>query len=189
MKQTRKAIQDAYIALCEKKPADKITVKEIVEICGINRNSFYYHFEDLPSLTVSIMEDQIRQAMYAPEVESLQEGFLRCAQCFQDNIAFYRNVYYSKNREVLDYQIRCLIDEMLGRLLNHSLFVHYDISEEDQEIITSVYCMEMLGLLFGWLQEGMKYDLPTRYRRVFELRRGTAEMMARRADRSGRCAH
>lgn len=40
---TKAAIKATFISLLNKKPLNKITVKEIVEECGINRNSFYYH--------------------------------------------------------------------------------------------------------------------------------------------------
>ena len=32
--------------LC-RKPLDKITVKELVDTCGISRQTFYYHFQDI----------------------------------------------------------------------------------------------------------------------------------------------
>ena len=47
---TRKAIKEAFLKLLNQRPLSQITVKDIVEDCGINRNSFYYHFEDLPAL-------------------------------------------------------------------------------------------------------------------------------------------
>ena len=40
---TRKAIMDSCLRLLEERPVDKITVKDIVEDCGINRNTFYDH--------------------------------------------------------------------------------------------------------------------------------------------------
>ena len=42
---TRKAIKETFITLLEERPISEITVKDIVETCGINRNSFYYHFQ------------------------------------------------------------------------------------------------------------------------------------------------
>ena len=38
---TRKAIMEAFLGLLEERPLSKITVKDIVEACGINRNPFY----------------------------------------------------------------------------------------------------------------------------------------------------
>ena len=47
---TRKAIKETFLALLEERPLNDITIKDIVEKCGINRNSFYYHYQDLPAL-------------------------------------------------------------------------------------------------------------------------------------------
>ena len=55
---TKAAIKATFISLLNKKPLNKITVKEIVEECGINRNSFYYHFDDIPSLLEEILVEE-----------------------------------------------------------------------------------------------------------------------------------
>ena len=40
-------IADTFWKLTLTKHIDKITVKDIVEICGISRQTFYYHFQDI----------------------------------------------------------------------------------------------------------------------------------------------
>ena len=47
---TKKALAAALKKLMVNKPISKITVRELVAECGINRNSFYYHFEDIYAL-------------------------------------------------------------------------------------------------------------------------------------------
>ena len=44
---TKKAIIASFMHLASKKPLEKITVRDIVDDCGINRNTFYYHFQDI----------------------------------------------------------------------------------------------------------------------------------------------
>ena len=44
---TKKAIIESFLYLASKKPLEKITVRDIVDDCGINRNTFYYHFQDI----------------------------------------------------------------------------------------------------------------------------------------------
>ena len=39
---TKKAIKETFIKLLDERPLNQITVKYIVEDCGINRNSIYY---------------------------------------------------------------------------------------------------------------------------------------------------
>ena len=55
---TRRAIKETFTALLEERPLNDITVKDIVERCGINRNSFYYHFQDIPSLLDEIITEE-----------------------------------------------------------------------------------------------------------------------------------
>ena len=37
---TKKAIKETFVTLLDQRPLNRITVKDIVETCGINRNSF-----------------------------------------------------------------------------------------------------------------------------------------------------
>lgn len=45
---TEREIKRSFIKLLNEKPLSKISVRDIVEDCGINRNSFYYHFRIFP---------------------------------------------------------------------------------------------------------------------------------------------
>ena len=47
---TKRELAAALKKLMAVKPINKITVRELVAPCGMNRNSFYYHFEDIYAL-------------------------------------------------------------------------------------------------------------------------------------------
>ena len=47
---TKDALAAALRQMMTVKPIDKVTVKDIVEICGVNRQTFYYHFDDVDDL-------------------------------------------------------------------------------------------------------------------------------------------
>ena len=44
---TRQAIMYSMLKLLQEKSIDKITVKDICEMCEINRNTFYYYYSDI----------------------------------------------------------------------------------------------------------------------------------------------
>lgn len=48
--QTKQALATALKELMTQKPIDKITIHELTERCGIRRQNFYYHFEDVYDL-------------------------------------------------------------------------------------------------------------------------------------------
>ncbi len=60
---TKQAIKAAFLELLDEKPLNKISVRDIVERCGINRNSFYYHFQDSPSLLGEIIVERTNELM------------------------------------------------------------------------------------------------------------------------------
>lgn len=43
---TKKALAASLKKLLKRKSLDKITVIDITEDCGVNRQTFYYHFKD-----------------------------------------------------------------------------------------------------------------------------------------------
>ena len=47
---TKKALAASLKKYLEKKPLSKITVKDIIEDCGVNRKTFYYHFPNIYEL-------------------------------------------------------------------------------------------------------------------------------------------
>ena len=57
---TKQAIKNSFLKLLNDRPLNQVTVKAIVEDCGINRNTFYYHFTDIPALTRSSGSTPIR---------------------------------------------------------------------------------------------------------------------------------
>ena len=58
LNQTKDIIVTAFWQLLDEKPFNQVTVKDIVTRCQVNRNTFYYHFHDIPELVeYSIKED------------------------------------------------------------------------------------------------------------------------------------
>lgn len=55
----RTAYNQDILELVEEKPLDKITIQDIANKCGINRNTFYYHFDDIYSLIESVFNNHV----------------------------------------------------------------------------------------------------------------------------------
>lgn len=55
---TKKTLAASLKKFMEKKPLSKITVSEIIADCGVNRKTFYYHFEDIYSLLKWMLEEE-----------------------------------------------------------------------------------------------------------------------------------
>ena len=53
---TKELIAEAVKRLLMQKKVKKLTVKDIVDECSITRQTFYYHFEDIPDLLKWVLE-------------------------------------------------------------------------------------------------------------------------------------
>ena len=104
----KQAVRTSFIKLLNQRPLSEITVRDIVEDCGVNRNTFYYHFRDIPQLLESIIsEEGERLIREYPQIDSME-------QCLEAVIGFSlanRNVvlhiYHSVNRDIYEqYQWR-----------------------------------------------------------------------------------
>lgn len=58
---TAKLMNMAFLYLLEKKEFDKITVKEICEKAGVNRSTFYLHYETIDDLLLETVENLNRE--------------------------------------------------------------------------------------------------------------------------------
>lgn len=65
---TKRAIVESFLRLVGKKSLEKITVRDIVDDCGINRNTFYYYFQDIYAVLEEICHHFVEKL---PAEESL----------------------------------------------------------------------------------------------------------------------
>lgn len=56
---TRKNIIDAFIALSQRKPMDKITISALAAKAGYNRSTFYQYFDDIFDLIADLEDDML----------------------------------------------------------------------------------------------------------------------------------
>lgn len=177
----REALKSALLRLLEERPLREITVKDIVQSCGVNRNTFYYHFKDIPALLEELAADQ------ADRIIAAQGPALSLADCLETAAHFalehrqaVLHINQSAHRGLFEL---CLMDvcrrvvEDFAAAAAGSL----PVPPEDREIIIRFYQCECFGQVMAWLNDGMRYDLGKQFRRLCYLGEGMTERMLKRA--------
>jgi AcrR family transcriptional regulator len=178
---TEKAIKISFMKLLNEKPLNKITVKEIVEDCGINRNSFYYHFSDIPSLLEEVLMDSVAEILESKSnPESIYDCLVEAIDFALKNKTAMMHIFNSQNRE--------LFDRYLNRVSYHAVERYiammsqgYNLSEADKDVVVMYYKCQLVGFVIDWMSNGMKYDLRVKIRRICELYDGSMETAFARA--------
>jgi len=100
---TKSMIADAFLQLSQKKSLDKITIKDIVEQCGISRQAFYYHFEDIIGVIQWCIEIRMQQDFQRSlELEDPREAILLMITGVLDNRESIRRLYASQHKEQIE---------------------------------------------------------------------------------------
>ena len=177
----RNAIMESLLKLLEERPLSKITVKDIVDDCGINRNTFYYHFEDISSLIeASIISEVDRIMTQYRDITSMEECIEMALRLVSDHRNAIYHIYNSSNRDFLERRLMEICKHAAAQFVTKTAG-NQDIRPEDRDIIIQSYACELFGLVIDWLNNGMKDNVEERFLRLCELRQGCIETMFSRS--------
>lgn len=155
---TKQAIKSSFMKLLNQQPLSKISVRDIVEDCGINRNSFYYHFQDIPSLIEEIIkEDADRIIEQYPTVNSLRECINIMFRSALENKKAVLHIYNSANRDIYEKSMMKLCEYVVTKYLE-TVFGKDPESEKARASAIIFFKCELFGLSFEWIEKGMKED-------------------------------
>ena len=170
---TRRAIKESFLKLLNQRPLNQITVKDIVEDCGINRNSFYDHFSDLPALVEEIMAEQVSAMVENhPTVDSVQEGSDAIVEFVMHNKRAIYHIYNSVSRDVFERHLMEVCRYVVTTYLDGML---EEVEEADRDAILRFHRCACFGSVIDWLNGGMKDDVSDYFRRIRQLRLGLPE--------------
>ena len=183
---TERQLADSMKKLLTRKTLDRITVRDITDDCGVNRQTFYYHFHDVYDL----VEWMFRQAaeMYmteGPEDMNWQELTERIIRSFLEEKSFIMNTYYSLDRRQLDRFLGQFLTPAVSTMaVNLRDSLEIDISEEDQDMVVRVITYSVIGNLAEWIGSGMPELSQEKRGKLFRIMDGTLEYSLMKFDRS-----
>lgn len=143
-------IAEAVKILLLKKRVKRLTVKDIVEMCHITRQTFYYHFEDIPSLlhwmldcnTEKILEEYVEQEN--PE-QGLKYLFLICI----NSRPFMEAGMHTNYKEEFEKLQTRLMYSFCEYVVERKGF-HMDCSRSELDILLRYHSQAILGILKNW---------------------------------------
>lgn len=180
---TKKAIKETFMKLLANEPVNRITVKQLVDECGINRNTFYYHYEDIPSLLEEIIHDETDRIMNQyPTIDTLEQGLGVAIEFALLNRDAVMHIYKSVNRDIYERYLWQLIDYVCGRYFE-TVFNKAKYNKSDKEIVKSYYKCACFGMITNWLENDMREDLVRSFKRLCSLDKGHMESLIKRCEK------
>ena len=180
MKRTKELLTDTFWELLEEKAYSKITVNDIVSRCDVNRNTFYYHFQDIYDLLDwTLQEDIHRLIVNEIDLDNWEESITALFAYMQANRLLILNAFHSLERDTLEREVFKLLSPLLHRLF--SAQSGFDrLCEADQDFIVSVYGLGIAGLLLRWIGTNMLAPPEPLIRQLYRLADGSLEGIVQR---------
>ena len=154
---TKVDISTALTTLLAKKAIDDITVREIVELCEIRRQTFYYHFDDVYDLLEWVFEEDANANLPKEVVyDRWKTDVIMWIKYLQENSTFALNVYNSNSRLYMLRYIKGRLQECI-RSFADIVAEGRNIEKQDFEFVVEFYSECAIGFISYWLDMGVQF--------------------------------
>ena len=153
---TKHALAAALKELMAQRPIDKITIRDLTERCGIRRQNFYYHFEDVYDLLRWMFEEEALVLLKQHEGMLLwQEGILQLFHYIEENRAVCLCALKSVGREHLKRFFQADLHAIIHRTVEHVAAdagaLGVMVTDEEVALMTHLQVISFAGIMESWL--------------------------------------
>ena len=165
-------MDEALITLLEKKDFEYITVKEICDTAGVNRSTFYLHYEntaDLLKETTRYIIDK-HLAYYKIDKERIS---LRFETKTREELLFITEEYLTPyltfikgNQRLFKVSIKQFhsmnMDEVYGRMFEHifsPILARFAVPEAERSYVMKFYLNGIFAIIIEWLGKNCADDM------------------------------
>lgn len=164
-------MDEALIALLEKKDLEYITVKEICHLAGVNRSTFYLHYEtisDLVNETLEMIDRRFLSYFSKTETEILnsrekeklilvtREHLVPYLRFIRDNKKIYRAAFRNPGSMGAHVRYGELKQRVLGPLMER-----FGIPAACQPYYTAYYVEGIIAIVKEWLRQDCADEVET----------------------------
>ena len=157
-------MDEALLTLLEKKSFPYITVKEICAIAGVNRSTFYLHYENTSDLlkeaTKYVLDKHF--ACYGIDIKEMMK---RIESCEPKELIFITNEYLvpyltfiKENRRIFKLAINRFevmnMDEVYGKmfkLIFEPILARFRVPEKERPYVIKFYLTGVFAIVMEWL--------------------------------------
>lgn len=151
----KQTIAETMFQLLERKPVDKITVKELVDACGISRQGFYYHFRDIMEVIEWAAAQTLQEAVEASlHVATPQEALELVFLALRRDQKLIRHLMNSQRRVEIERLLVQSARGYMGKMLRAKA-VGSSISAADLDAAIRFHSYGLVGMMVEALDSGV----------------------------------
>lgn len=151
---TKRILAESLKNIMRKKNFSKITVSEIIADCGVNRKTFYYHFEDIYALLKWIFENEaIEVVKHFNLVVDYEEAILFVMDYIEENDYIINCAYDSIGRDEMKRFFYDDFIELTASIIDSAeKEVGKKLSSDYKSFLCNFYTEALAGILIDWIK-------------------------------------
>ena len=182
---TKKGIMDSFVELAKEMPIDKITIKKVCDNCGINRNTFYYYYQDLYALKEEIIYAKAQKLFSNLDFSTTEswKASLRIIGAYaRKNETFIRNLFNSMGRDAFGDYIVDAVSKMAYKYIcticdEEITPKGTKVSEKDKKRLAYFFSKIFAETTVEWIRGKSSLDPVDTLEHGIEMLDGVAELM------------
>ena len=169
---TGEKMDEALLTLLERKDFTYITVKEICKVAGVNRSTFYLHYETLSDLLAESVEYMNRQFLDYM-VKDTETFVARLRTCPAEELYLVTPKYLIPYLEYISEYKRLFntavenagilgLSESYDRMFCHvftPILERFRVPEQDRSYLMAFYIQGLMAIITEWLKRDCKDDI------------------------------
>ncbi len=160
---TRRAIRDALMSILEDKPIHDVTIKELSERAGINRKTFYAHYDSIDAV-IAELEDELVAAM---QIFLSEDMIAEAGMGPQYFIQFVNSIYMSNPgffENLMTIRNYSFLAEKIKTTFKNALFAIPSLEKYDRTLLSGIVEFAAGGLTslyVRWIRDGKTVPFST----------------------------
>lgn len=162
----------AFLEILDRKEFSYITVKEICEKAGVNRSTFYLHYETIEDLLCesveylneqfsSFMNQDVENFSKRVESDSAAELYLITPEYlipYLEYIKAHNRLFLTAIKNTKTLRLDNIYDKMF-RLVFVPILDKYNVPVEQRHYIMAFYIQGIMAIISEWLKDDCKEDV------------------------------
>ena len=167
-------MDEALINLLEKKDFEYITIREICDTAGVNRSTFYLHYENTSDLLKETTRYIIDKHLAYYEIDK-QRMVIQFENCRREELLFITDKYLrpyltfiKDNQRLFKVSIKQFnslnMDEVYGRMYKHifnPILDCFHVPDNERAYVMKFYLTGIFAVVMEWLDNNCADDMET----------------------------
>ncbi len=155
---TRNALKQTLAKMLESQSLSKITIQQLVDKCGVGRNTFYYHYQDIYMLLEDLLEDQKKILIEQMKQYDTDEIFLKVFEYIIKNRNIIYHIQNSIDTRIIEKYLNEIFEWICYQYIERNM---KDITIDDNELkfVVDFTSYAFTGMIINWFTNDFSEEI------------------------------